>query len=127
MASLDKRVRLCSSNNPVFSDWRALKGSTDWPMSGLVKYSKAKFIPVDRLLDVLDYFDLKNFSPRLECRSVIGIGLLDNLAPPQNQYAMINSIKGEYKLFVYPNLAHEVPPSLHVYVTHWLMDEFGLF
>ncbi|RCH56143.1 hypothetical protein DJ568_05200 [Mucilaginibacter hurinus] len=127
VASLDKRIKLCSSNNPVFSDWRALRGNADWPMSGLMKYSNARFVKLDKLLDTLDYFDLKNFSKRLECRTVIGIGLLDHLAPPQNQYAMINRIVGEHKVFVYPNLTHEVPPSLHVYVTHWLMDEFGLF
>ncbi|RYD91439.1 MAG: hypothetical protein EOP54_22420, partial [Sphingobacteriales bacterium] len=80
-----------------------------------------------RLLDNMDYFDLKNFSPNLECKSLIGISLLDNLAPPYNQYTMLNTIKGEYKLFVYPNLTHEVPPSLFTYLSSWMMDEFGMF
>ncbi|RYZ97822.1 MAG: hypothetical protein EOP47_20810, partial [Sphingobacteriaceae bacterium] len=126
-SSLDPRIKLCSANNPVWSDWRSLNDPGTWPLSALVKYSKAKYIPMKRLLDNLDYYDLKNFSPNLECKSLIGISLLDNLAPPYNQYTMLNSIKGEYKLFVYPNLTHEVPPSLFTYLSKWMMDEFGMF
>ncbi|WP_158534876.1 acetylxylan esterase [Mucilaginibacter hurinus] len=126
LASLDKRVKLCSSNNPVFSDWRALN-SSEWPMSGLIKYSKARFVPLNKLLDNLDYFDLKNFTNGLECKALIGIGLLDHLAPAYNQYAMLNNIPGPYKLFVYPDLTHEVPQSIYEYFIKWMMDEYGIF
>ncbi|RYZ94297.1 MAG: hypothetical protein EOP47_28100 [Sphingobacteriaceae bacterium] len=124
---LDKRVKFCSSYNPTFSDWRALQGSTSWPMTALVTYSKNKFIPLPRIFNTLDYFDLKNFSQKLEARTIIGISLLDNLAPPYNQYTMLNNIKVQHKLFVYPNLAHEVPPSAYNYLSGWMMDEFGIF
>ena len=126
-ASLDSRIKLCSANNPVFCDYRAL-GSNDWPMRDIVKYSKARRVPMDKILTTLDYFDLKNFSDGLKCESLIGISLLDNLAPPPNEYAMINNIQSKkYKLFVYPELAHEVPPSLFEYLSKWMMDRFGIF
>jgi len=127
-ASLDPRIKLCSANNPVFCDYRTLEGNKDWPMSDFVKYSKARRFPMEKIFATLDYFDLKNFSNNLKCKSLIGISLLDNLAPPANEYSMLNNIPdGKYKLFVYPNLAHEVPPSLFTYLSNWMMDEFGVF
>lgn len=128
-ASLDKRIKLCSANNPVFCDYRSLVGNKDWPMSDFVKYSKSRRIPLNKILDVLDYYDLKNFSPNLKCPSLIGISLLDNLAPPYNEYTMLNNIdkSTKYKLFVYPELGHEVPPSLFSYLSNWMMDQFGIF
>lgn len=125
--SLDKRVKLCSANNPVFCDFRALQGNPDWPMSAIVKYSKDKYLPLNKLLDNLDYYDLKNFSGNLNCKALIGVSLLDNLAPPYNEYTMLNNIKSNPKVFVYPELAHEVPPSLFTYLSNWMMDEFGIF
>ncbi|MCJ8211891.1 acetylxylan esterase [Mucilaginibacter sp. RS28] len=126
-SSLDKRVKLCSANNPVFSDYRSLMGSKEWPMKSFVKYTSQKRIPLSRVMNNLDYYDLKNFAPNMKCKSLVGIGLLDNLAPPYNQYVMINSLTNKNKLFVYPNLAHEVPEQIYKYLSNWMMDEFGMF
>jgi cephalosporin-C deacetylase-like acetyl esterase len=127
-ASLDKRVKLCSSNNPVYCDFRSLQGSNSFPMSDIESYARGKYIRLDRIFNTLDYFDLKNFAPDLKCKTVIGISFLDNLAPPYNEYVMINNIKPRYyKLFVYPLLGHEVPPSLGGYLSRWMMDEFDLY
>ncbi|WP_158534877.1 acetylxylan esterase [Mucilaginibacter hurinus] len=124
---LDKRVKFCSAYNPTFADWRALQERGSWPMSALLTYSKDRFIPISRMLTTLDYFDLKNFTPKLDARTLIAISLLDNLAPPYNQYTMINNIKAPYKVLVYPDLAHEVPQSSYEYLSGWMMDEFGMF
>ncbi|RVU00530.1 hypothetical protein EOD41_11035 [Mucilaginibacter limnophilus] len=126
--SLDSRIKLCSANNPVFCDYRALEGSADWPMSSFARYSKERFVPLKKIFDNLDYYDLKNFAVNLRTRALLAVSLLDNLAPPTNEFVMLNSIKqAEYKLFVYPDLAHEVPPPLFAYLSNWMMDEFGIF
>ncbi len=127
--SLDKRIKICSANNPVFSDWRSLAGNAEWPMSAIQKYSTQMRIPMQSILGNLDYYDLKNFAYQLECEALIGISLLDPLAPPYNEFVMLNNIKNKnnYKLFVYPNLTHEVPPPLFKYLSQWMMDQFGMF
>ena len=127
--SLDKRIKICSANNPVFCDYRSLVGSKEWPMNTIQKYSTQMRIPMPLILGNLDYYDLKNFSYNLECEALIGVSLLDPLAPPFNEFVMLNNIKkkSEYKLFVYPNLAHEVPPPLFKYLSQWMMDQFGMF
>jgi cephalosporin-C deacetylase len=127
VSSLDKRIKLCSANNPVFCDYRSLAGSKEWPMKSIVKYTSQRHIAMDKVLNNLDYYDLKNFAPNLQCKALIGIGLLDNLAPAYNEYVMLGNLKNKYKLFVYPNLAHEVPPEIYAYLSNWMMDEFALF
>jgi cephalosporin-C deacetylase-like acetyl esterase len=96
-------------------------------MKSFVKYTGQRHIAMDRVLNNLDYYDLKNFAPNLQCKTLIGIGLLDNLAPAYNEYVMLGNLKNKYKLFVYPNLAHEVPPEIYAYLSNWMMDEFALF
>jgi cephalosporin-C deacetylase len=126
-SSLDSRIKICSANNPVFCDYRSLVGSTDWPMQQIQEYGIQQRIPLVKILNNLDYFDLKNFVSNLQCEALIGISFLDPLAPPYNEYTMLNNIKGKYQLFVYPTLAHEVPPPLFKYLSQWMMDQFGMF
>lgn len=126
-ASLDHRIKICSANNPVFSDYRSLVGSVDWPMQKIQEYSLQQKLPLKKILDNLDYYDLKNFVSKLECEALIGISFLDPLAPPYNEYTMLNNIKSKYRLFVYPTLAHEVPPPLFAFLSQWMMDQFGMF
>jgi cephalosporin-C deacetylase len=127
IASMDNRIKICSANNPVFCDYRSLVGSKDWPMKNIQDYGKSRRIPLNTLLNNLDYYDLKNFAPKVKCKSLIGISLMDNLAPPYNEFVMLNNLTNDNRLRVYPNLAHEVPPSLFKYLSSWMMDEFGLF
>ena len=125
-ASLDKRVKLCSANNPVFSDYRSL-GYDVWPMRDIKQYAEDNSLDLNGILKNLDYFDLKNFTPKLKAKTLLGISLLDNSAPPYNEYVMINAMPNKNKMFIYPNLGHEVPPSLFSYLSSWMMDNFGLY
>jgi len=125
-ASIDKRVKLCSANNPVFSDYRSLSYDV-WPMRDVKQYAEDNSLDLDAILNNLDYFDLKNFTPKLKAKTLLGISLLDNSAPPYNEYVMINAMPNKNKMFIYPNLGHEVPPSLFSYLSLWMMDNFGLF
>ncbi len=126
LASVDHRIFLCDSNNPVFCDYRDLP-SKDWPRRDIEMYADKNKYSMTDIFNNLDYYDLKNFSYNLKSKSILAISLLDNLAPPQNEFAMLNNIPGKYKLFVYPDMGHEVPPSLFTYLSSWMMDEFGIF
>lgn len=126
LASLDKRVALCSAENPVFADWRSMVGNTEWPMKDVEKYGRAKSI-MPKVLNTLDYFDLKNFAARMDTRVLIGMGLLDPLAPPYNTMVMFNNIPGKKKLKVYPDLTHEVPPQHTMFESLWMMDNLGMY
>lgn len=126
-SSLDKRIKICSAFNPIFSDFRSMTGSTEWPMKNIEEYSVQRRIPINKILNNLDYYDLKNFASNLKCNSLMGISLLDNLAPAQNSFVMISNLTNKNRLFVYPNLAHEVPQTIFGYLSDWMIDVFGMF
>ncbi|RYZ99483.1 MAG: hypothetical protein EOP47_16640 [Sphingobacteriaceae bacterium] len=126
LVSLDNRVTLCSADNPVFSDWRSLVGKKEWPMSDIEAHAK-KDSSLPQVLNTLDYFDLKNFVSNIKCPVLMGIGLLDPLAPPYNSYIMYNNIPGDKIMHVYPDLTHEIPAEHAHFASYWMMDHLGLY
>lgn len=127
-AALDDRVTICSAQNPIFSDVRQLVGEIEWPISDMIKYTRTRpGLSVAQMLDNLDYFDIKNFAPRVNCPMLMAIGLLDPLAPPNNEYASYNFFGGDKKLLVYKDKAHEVGDSFGTIQAKWMQEAFALF
>lgn len=128
VAGLDNRVQLVSSQNPILSDIRNLPDQEDWPMYDLHKYAGEKGIKFDKVLDNLDYFDIKNFAQNIQTPILLGIGLLDHLAPPNNEYAFYNLIPQKYRrIMVFKDLGHEVATTYVLKDGHMMRDKFGLF
>jgi cephalosporin-C deacetylase-like acetyl esterase len=127
-AGLDKRVAMCSAQNPILTDIHNLVGVVDWPIIDIQKYVKSvPGLTMDKVLSNLDYFDTKNFATNIACPTLIGIGLLDHLAPPANEYAAFNSIPAKKRIMVFRDLGHEVAPKYKSYEGRWMRDLFGLF
>ncbi|MES2376504.1 MAG: acetylxylan esterase [Bacteroidota bacterium] len=127
-ASLDKRIRLCSAQNPILCDVRNLVDEVDWPMSSIKKYIGTQpGLTLDRVLDNMDYFDAKNFASNLKCPTIMGIGLLDPFAPPNNEYAAFNNIKPSKRMMVFKDLAHEISTAYKELEGRWMRDTFALF
>jgi cephalosporin-C deacetylase len=128
VAGLDSRAQLISSQNPILSDIRNLTDQEDWPMYDLRKYAGEKGYKFDKILDNLDYFDIKNFAQNIQTPILLGIGLLDHLAPPNNEYAFYNLINKKYRdIMVFKDLGHEVPMVYVLEEGHRMRDKFGLF
>ncbi|WPU93427.1 acetylxylan esterase [Mucilaginibacter sabulilitoris] len=129
LASLDSRVKLVSAQNPILGDIRNLVGVADWPMNDIKKYVDNKpGLSFPKILDNLDYFDIKNFAPTIKSPILVGIGLLDPLAPPANEFAFYNNIPSKYgRIRIFKDLGHEVPKSFLEEDGHWMRDTFGLF
>lgn len=128
VSSLDKRIALCSAQNPVMCDIRNLQGEVNWPISSFVKYVATKpGLTMDKVLDNLDYYDGKNFAARLTCQTIMGIGLLDPFAPPNNEYATYNLIRPKKRILVFKDLGHEVTTRYKNLEGRWMRDNFALF
>lgn len=127
-ASLDKRVTLCSAQNPILSDVSDLIGEVNWPIDDISRYVKTKpGFTLDKALQNLSYFDTKNFAAELKCPTLIGMGLLDPIIPPNNVYIVYNSITANKHLIIFRDLGHEVGKPYKNYEGRWMRDTFGLF
>lgn len=129
LASIDKRVAIASAKNPVFSDFRtlAVTSTNSFPMGEIVIYAKKDGVKMDQILNTLDYFDLQNFSDNIKVKTVVGIGLLDNMAPPTGSMSMFNNIPANKKLFVFPNLAHDIGPEVDNYLGKWVYENLHVY
>jgi len=128
LAGVDKRIALCSAQNPILCDIRNLKGEVNWPISSYEKYVSIKpGLTLDKVMDNLDYFDAKNFASDITCPTLMGIGLLDPFAPPNNEYVAYSSIPSKKRILVFRDLGHEVTKVYKSLEGRWMRDAFGLF
>lgn len=127
-ASLDKRIKLCSAQNPILCDIRGMVGAVKWPISSLQQYAGTQpGLSFNTILDNMDYYDVKNFATNLTCPTIMGIGLLDPFAPPDNEYAAYNNIKPAKRIMVFKDLGHEINVDYKNLEGRWMRDAFGLF
>jgi len=127
-ASLDHRISICSAQNPILSDIRNLEGEAEWPLNVIKRHvATLPGVTMDKVMDNLDYFDTKNFATNVDCSTLIGIGLLDNLVPPNNAYVVYNNLHSDKHIMAFAELAHEVGMPYKIYESRWMHDYFGLF
>lgn len=127
-SSIDKRINFCSAANPILSDIRNLVHEVDWPFIDIRKYIKTRpGLTMDKVLDNLDYFDAKNFASDIECPTLVGMGLVDNIAPPNTVYTLYNGIRAPRHLIIFRDLGHEIGRKYVVYEGRWMRDTFALF
>lgn len=61
----------------------------------------------EEVLSSLDHVDLANFAPGLRARSLFGVCLMDEIAKPEGQFAILNHLSCPFRLKIYPKYAHE--------------------
>lgn len=127
-AGLDHRIKLCSAQNPILCDVKALPGKVNWPLRDFSRYVRInRGLTMEKLLDNLSYFDTKNFATNIKCPTLMGIGLLDHLAPADNEYTAFNNIPVKKHMILFPELGHEVALYYKEYEGRWMRDTFALF
>ncbi|CAN5261495.1 hypothetical protein BH09BAC6_BH09BAC6_30690 [soil metagenome] len=127
-SSLDKRITLCSSANPILCDIHNLVPIVDWPFLDIRRYVKTRpGLTFDKVLNNMDYFDGKNFATLLTCPTLVGMGLVDPIAPPNTVYAAYNNIPSHKHVIIFRDLAHEIGKKYEVYEGRWMRDTFALF
>ncbi|MBL4677222.1 MAG: alpha/beta fold hydrolase [Mucilaginibacter sp.] len=127
-AALDKRVNLCSAQNPILCDVNNLDGEVTWPMIDIKKYVRTQpGLTLDKVLSNMNYYDGKNFAESITCPMIMGIGSLDPYAPPYNEYATFNAVPGKKRIMIFKDLGHEISTSYKELEGRWMRDHFALF
>ena len=107
-ASLDHRLKAIAPSAPFLNDYRDYFALAGWPGEPIIAAAKAKGMSEDEMYRVLSYFDVKNFTDKIECPVLMAIGLQDPVCPPHTNFAGYNHIKTEKSWICYPLAGHNV-------------------
>lgn len=128
LAGLDSRVNLASAQNPILCDIRGLVGEVEWPVSSFKKYVATQpGLTLEKVLNTLDYYDGRNFAVNVKCPFLMGIGLVDPFAPPNNEFATYNLVPGKKRIMIFKDLSHEISSKYKELEGRWMRDAFALF
>lgn len=107
-ASLDHRLKAIAPSAPFLNDYKDYFALAGWPGEPIIAAAKAKGMSEDEMYRVLSYFDVKNFTDKIECPVLMAIGLQDPVCPPHTNFAGYNHIKTEKSWICYPLAGHNV-------------------
>lgn len=107
-ASLDDRLKAIAPSAPFLNDYKDYFVLADWPGNWFLSAAKEKGMAEEELYEVLSYFDVKNFTDRIQCPVIMAIGLQDPVCPPHTNFAGYNHIKSEKSWICYPAAGHNV-------------------
>lgn len=107
-ASLDHRIKAAAPFVPFLSDYPDYFRIAGWPGGQVLAAAKAKGIAEEDLYRTLSYFDVKNFTDRIECPVLMGFGLQDPTCPPHTNFAGYNQIRTEKEWICFPLAGHQV-------------------
>ncbi len=74
------------------------------------------------MLRALPYFDVANFAALLKCKSILTLGLRDNICPPSSVYAAYSNIKSEKLLIIDEEASHRVPAKTKKKCREYILD-----
>jgi cephalosporin-C deacetylase len=110
VAALDHRPIAALPTVPAYCDLVQNLSQGVGGMLALHKYFINYPDNVDRVVEVLSYFDNMNLAPRIRCPVFIGAGLLDASVPAKSVYAAYNRIEAPKDIRVYPFSGHQLGP-----------------
>lgn len=61
----------------------------------------------EKVRETSRYFDVANFVTGITCPVLVGIGLLDQVCPPEGIYAGMNQLKNDKEIILLPNSQHQ--------------------
>ena len=108
-ASLDHRVKLCMAEVPGFCHFaRTLELTKAAPWTDLIVYFQRRPQDIERAMRTLSYVELNNLTDRIQCPTLISVGLQDELCVPSSIFSAYNRIAvPDKQIDVFPYNGHE--------------------
>jgi cephalosporin-C deacetylase len=94
-----------------------------YPYDELNCYVRAYPKRVPQMLETLRYYDAVNFVGWIKCPMVVGIGLEDEVCPPETSYAAYHGLAGPKELWLYPGSGHVNAYEYPARETAWLESQ----
>jgi cephalosporin-C deacetylase len=67
----------------------------------------------EKVRETSRYYDVANFTPRIKCPVLIGVGLIDEVCPPAGIFAAANQIESPKEVIILPAGAHHDERDSH--------------
>ena len=99
-AALDSRIKAIAPSVPFLGDFPDYAKIVWWPVHEVFDEADAQGIPRQQILDMLRYFDLKNFAGRITCPVYMSFGLQDPTCPPHTNFSIYNNLGSRDKRFL---------------------------
>ncbi|MEI6584454.1 MAG: acetylxylan esterase [Sediminibacterium sp.] len=134
---LGNKIQTCLADNPTFCDFNInlMMEPNIKEASFILKYfnnyikENKGSVKKEDLLQTLNYFEVQNFIPLIKCPVLMGIGLLDPLAPATTTIGAYNKLNQaamkESEIYIFPDLAHEVPKKYNSFKSIWFYEKLA--
>ncbi len=134
---LGSKIQTCMADNPTYCDFHLNLAMQDnireesFILKGFNSYLEENRNTMSKgvLLNNLSYFEIQNFVPKIKCSVLLGIGLLDPLAPAVTTIGMYNKLNPEVikmsEIYTFPQLAHEVPDRHNTFKSIWFYEKLA--
>lgn len=126
-ASLDARPGLCIAEVPGFCHFaRTLELTRQPPWTDLITYFAHRPQDIDQAMRTLSYVEINNLADRIQCPTLMSVGLQDELCVPSSIFSVYNRIPVREKLIeVFPYNGHEASLNIEtmiVWARKYLME-----
>ena len=111
-AALNQNIKSSFIIYPFLSDYKKVVELHTITEAYVELYRYFKFIDPfheteEEFFKTLSYIDVKNFAHRIKGKVVFIASLMDDVCPPETQFAVYNNLECEKKLLVMPEYSHE--------------------
>lgn len=125
-AAWDDRLQAISIAVPFLGDYPDYARIVEWPVHEVWAAADGEGLDRATLMDMLTYFDMKNFAPQVTCPVIMAFGLQDPTCPPHTNFSIYNNLGSKEKQFVcIPTCGHAMwleaawPPVRDVFLSPW--------
>jgi cephalosporin-C deacetylase len=103
-------VVLCHADVPFLCDiQRAITLAPNPPYTEIPDFLNENVQLIDATLNTLRYVDCALLARRITARTLVSVGLMDEICPPSTVYAAYNEITAPKDIEVYPYSGHAIP------------------
>lgn len=108
-AALDGRMRAIAPSVPFLGDFEEYGKIVWWPMHEIFEEAGKEGLSRESVLDMMTYFDVKNFTPYVKCPVYMAFGMQDPTCPPRTNLAGYSNCGSADKRYMcVPTCGHDM-------------------
>lgn len=105
-AALDHRITAAAPAVPFMGDFADYWKIVWWPEWEVFEAAEREGISRESVLELMRWFDTKNFAPMVQCPVYMAFGLQDPVCPPHTNWAPYNNMSCPKQWFCSPRCGH---------------------